>query len=151
MKIISHRGNLIGPNPDKENSIPYIYNAFEAGFDVEIDLRTKNNQLYLGHDYAQYPVTLNWLVDNNNKLLIHIKDIKAIDLIKDFDLHYFIHYNDSNVLTSQKFLWSHNIHESNSKLSIVPLIGIEDINLYLKNKKSYYGICTDFPILLQSK
>ena len=37
MKLISHRGNIDGPQPDRENSPNYINEAIEAGYNVEID------------------------------------------------------------------------------------------------------------------
>jgi len=38
MRIISHRGNLYGPNQKTENSIDSIYSAISLGFDIEIDI-----------------------------------------------------------------------------------------------------------------
>jgi hypothetical protein len=38
MRLISHRGNTIGPNPEMENSPLYIQETLDKGFDVEIDL-----------------------------------------------------------------------------------------------------------------
>ena len=40
MKIISHRGNIRGPNPEKENRPSYIDCALGNGYDVEIDINT---------------------------------------------------------------------------------------------------------------
>ncbi len=37
--IISHRGNLDGPIPERENSPDYIDQAIKWGFVVEIDIR----------------------------------------------------------------------------------------------------------------
>ena len=39
MKIISHRGNVRGAIPDRENRPSYIDCAIGNGYDVEIDLR----------------------------------------------------------------------------------------------------------------
>lgn len=50
MKIISHRGNLNGPNKQTENTIESIKLAINLGFDVEIDVWYIDNILYLGHD-----------------------------------------------------------------------------------------------------
>lgn len=36
MKIISHRGNISGPDPELENNPMYITKALDAGFDVEL-------------------------------------------------------------------------------------------------------------------
>ena len=37
MILISHRGNLNGPDPSKENKPSYITNAIRTGFQVEVD------------------------------------------------------------------------------------------------------------------
>ena len=54
MKFISHRGNTQSTNLNEENNPNYIEKAIELGFEVEIDLRVHNNNLYLGHDKNQY-------------------------------------------------------------------------------------------------
>jgi glycerophosphoryl diester phosphodiesterase len=66
MILISHRGNLIGPNPLKENSLQYIQEALDKGFDVEIDIWLNDGVFYLGHDAIQYEVTLDWLNERKN-------------------------------------------------------------------------------------
>ena len=38
MLLISHRGNLNGPDKKFENHPKYIQNAIKKGFDVEIDI-----------------------------------------------------------------------------------------------------------------
>ena len=38
MKIISHRGNLNGPNKNLENRLDTIEKAIQLGFDVEVDI-----------------------------------------------------------------------------------------------------------------
>ena len=45
MILISHRGNIDGPNEVRENSPYYIMEALEAGYDVEIDLWSRNGIL----------------------------------------------------------------------------------------------------------
>ena len=56
MKIISHRGNLNGPNKNLENRLDTIEKAIQLGFDVEVDILLIENQLYLGHNKPQYKV-----------------------------------------------------------------------------------------------
>ena len=41
MKIISHRGNIEGPNSSTENFPDQINDCINRGYDVEIDLRIK--------------------------------------------------------------------------------------------------------------
>ena len=61
MKIISHRGNVRGAIPDRENRPSYIDCAIGNGYDVEIDVRLIAGQLWLGHDEPQYKVEHSWL------------------------------------------------------------------------------------------
>ena len=46
MKIISHRGNIRGPVPGRENAPSYIDCAIGNGYDVEIDVRSVNGELW---------------------------------------------------------------------------------------------------------
>ena len=56
--LISHRGNLRGPNPDYENNPEHIVKNVLPNFDCEVDLRfdSHNNTFYLGHDFNQYEI-----------------------------------------------------------------------------------------------
>ena len=56
MKFISHRGNLNGPIQEYENHPEYILEALKKGFNVEIDVRVKNDTFYLGHDFPKYKI-----------------------------------------------------------------------------------------------
>ena len=79
MVLISHRGNINGAKPQKENRIDYIENAIQSGFDVEIDLWFVLEGLFLGHDIPQYPVELDWLQKYKDKLWIHCKNLQALN------------------------------------------------------------------------
>lgn len=105
MKIIAHRGNLDGQNPSRENNPEYIDEAIESGFDVEIDLRYENNDFYLGHDRSQYQVPMSWLHQRKDKLWIHCKDVKSIEVLSNSPVHfhYFWHENDRYAVTSKGF------------------------------------------------
>ena len=37
--ILSHRGNLVGPNPAAENRLPAVQAALDCGWGVETDIR----------------------------------------------------------------------------------------------------------------
>jgi glycerophosphoryl diester phosphodiesterase len=148
MKIIAHRGNLDGKNPSRENSPEYIDEAIEAGFDVEIDVRCEDHQFYLGHDDAQYHVPMTWLVKRKDKLWIHCKDLKSLDVLSSspVDFHYFWHDIDRYTLTSKGIGWV-LIGQFPFKKSIIVLP--ESINYYDKYEEKYdriletMGICTD--------
>ena len=40
---ISHRGNIKGPNMDRENRPSYVDAALQLGYDVEVDVRLIDN------------------------------------------------------------------------------------------------------------
>jgi hypothetical protein len=54
MILISHRGNISGPNPERENHPDYILEALQAGYEVEIDVWFVDGKFKLGHDGPQY-------------------------------------------------------------------------------------------------
>ena len=86
MKFIAHRGLFQGPDKDKENNPDQICEALGKGFDVEIDLRCdESNNLFLGHDYNQYPISKDFLLDSIDRFWIHCKDLEALNHINLFN------------------------------------------------------------------
>ena len=75
MYFISHRGNLKGSNPKKENSVQYINNALNNNFDVEIDLWFEKNFFFFGHDSPQYKIDLDFI--KKRKFWIHAKNLEC--------------------------------------------------------------------------
>jgi hypothetical protein len=63
MKLIAHRGNINGPNKEKENNPDYIFTALKLGYDAEIDIWYINNKWYLGHDNPVFEIKYNFLLD----------------------------------------------------------------------------------------
>ena len=66
MILISHRGNLDGVNPDRENSPTYIKEAISSGFDVEIDVHWYDNEedplrLCVGSEDIDISKEVDWL------------------------------------------------------------------------------------------
>jgi hypothetical protein len=82
MFIISHRGNLQGPDLNQENKPEYIDEALSKGFDVEVDVRFLNKSVFLGHDDAQYLVNLNWLNERKKKFGYIAKISKQLKVCK---------------------------------------------------------------------
>ena len=50
MILIAHRGNYNKIDIARENTIPYLYEAIEKGFDVEVDIWKTSQGYMLGHD-----------------------------------------------------------------------------------------------------
>lgn len=140
MLIISHRGNLDGPNPEKENTLPYISSAIKKGFIVEVDLWVDDNSKYfLGHDKPEHPVTLEWLEDRSSNLIVHTKNIEAAQMLHGGRLNWFYHTDEDIVLTSKGWIWTYP--GVFLRKGIVVQIGEPDINIPV-----VHGVCTDYPI-----
>ena len=141
MKLISHRGNLSGPNPEQENQPEYIAEALQAGYDVEIDVWFKDDKFMLGHDEPQYEFPFELIDQHYPKLWIHCKNIDALSKLNELDpngskVNYFWHENDLGVLTSKSYIWSTNL--INNGILVMP-------ELFDKQPiETTMGICSDY-------
>lgn len=141
LKIISHRGNIYGPDKENENRPSQVLLAIQKGFDVEIDFWSEDNRLFLGHDYPQYEIPISFLKENKNSLWIHCKNLNALLLLKRFlpDGNFFWHQLDDFTLTSQGYIWTYPGKETSSESVIV------DLTEYPLASNDLFGICTDYP------
>ena len=143
MKIISHRGNINGPLPEKENRPSYIDSAIQLGYEVEVDLRYINGEFWLGHDIGQYKIELSWMEPRKEMIWFHCKDIESsLELLKFVNYKFFCHSNDPYVLTSTNKLWVHDLKGKINKNCIIPLLDKKDISTYINDAP--YAICTDY-------
>jgi hypothetical protein len=144
MKLISHRGNIRGPKPDKENRPSYIDCAIQLGYDVEVDIRYINGEFWLGHDEPQYKVEVSWIKLRKDKIWFHCKDhnssVKFLELCDNYK--FFCHNNDDYVLTSNGYLWVHDLGSNINEKCIIPLLSDNDISSYKGNNPGF--ICTDY-------
>ena len=144
-RFISHRGNLRGPNPERENEPQYILEAIDAGFDVEIDVWMHQGSLYLGHDEPTYEISPDFLVDNQEKFWCHAKNNEALFyLIKNRDkFHSFSHNQDPYVLTSQGVIWAYVGMPVNKNTVCVLPEQCKDGTYEKEDLANCYGICSD--------
>jgi hypothetical protein len=148
MRIISHRGNLNGPDLKTENTISQIYKCIDLGFDAEIDVRVIDSKIFLGHDNPDEQVELKDLYEISDRLWIHCKNLEALEYFCNKSFNYFWHETDCYTLTSKGIGWVYIGQYPYSK-SVIVLP--ESISLYtfphgIEYIKSSYGICTDEPI-----
>ena len=136
MKIISHRGNLHGPDPTKENTPQYILNALEQGIDCEIDLWLVDDSLYTGHDEPKNLISREFIYDE--RLWIHAKNLEALHFLNKTCLHYFWHEKDRYTLTSKNYIWTYPGEETCDRSIIVQLDSVNNVPM------GCYGICTDY-------
>lgn len=139
MKLISHRGNTNGKFTDLENKPEYIDRAISQGYDVEIDVRIIKDKIFLGHDGPQYEIDLNFLLQRQNNLWCHCKNLESM-ILTSHGLHCFAHDKDDYVFTSRGIAWAYPGKPIN-KNTITVLPEITDIKIY---KQSCLGICSDF-------
>lgn len=141
MKLISHRGNVSGSNPERENSPDYIMEAYALGYDIEIDLWSTNTEIFLGHDEPQYKVDYDFIRAISDKLWIHCKNLEALYccefLIKD--VNYFWHQSDDFALTSKNIIWTY----PGKPLTPNSVLVMPEIDNFSDVGPDIYGICTD--------
>jgi len=143
MKIISHRANLVGSDKERENVPSAIVETISKGFDVEIDLWSKEGFFYLGHDFAQYKIEISWLESFQENLWVHAKNLEVCGILRNTNLNWFWHENDKLVLTSKGYIWGNfNVYIDG---------GIVVEFEYKKVPDFLYGVCTDQPLLYLSK
>jgi len=144
MKLIAHRGNIFGQNPDKENHPDYILKALEYGCDVELDLWVKDNNLFLGHSTPDYAIDSSFLESNKENFWVHCKNIEALwtCMFKINGLNYFWHQNDDFSVTSKGIFWTYP-GKPLTPNSVLLVLNEEDL-AHGDIGGDIYGICTDY-------
>jgi hypothetical protein len=142
MILISHRGNINGRIPEKENHPNYIDNTLGSGYDVEVDVWYVDGKIMLGHDNPQYEVKFRWIRDRFSRLWIHCKNMESLIYFRDcgYDVNYFWHQTDDVIITSKGFLWAYPGKQPiNNSIAVLP-------ELHNDNTKECIGVCSDFII-----
>jgi hypothetical protein len=140
MIIIAHRGLLNGPSKELENHPQQIETAIDENFNVEIDVRYIDGNLFLGHDDSQYPIDVEWLESISPFSWIHCKNVDALLFFKrqSHPFHYFWHEEDTLTLTSKGFIWVYPGKQPvRNSIAVMPEIHNDDVS-------ECYGICTDY-------
>jgi len=141
MRLISHRGNLNGPNKERENHPDYIWEALQAGYEVEIDVWWVDGKFKLGHDEPQYDFPFSLIENHYSKLWIHCKNMDVLSQLNELDssgskLNYFSHENDLGVLTSRGYIWSTHLYDRG--ILVMPEVFNKEPN------ENTFGICSDY-------
>ena len=136
MYLISHRGNLNGVESENENNPNYLKIAIDKGFNVEVDVRFEEEKFYLGHDFSQYEVNKDFLLNEN--IWCHAKTHSALLALDKINAHYFWHQEDDYTMTSKGFIWVYpGKPPIDNSISVLP----EDFKI---NTSKCFGICTDY-------
>lgn len=149
MRLIAHRGNINGPEPELENTPLHIMNALEKGYDVEIDVWYINDKWYLGHDKPTYMVER--FLEHPN-LWCHAKNLQALESMLDYNLHCFWHQKDDYTLTSNGYIWTY----PNKPICAKSVIVVKDrqetqywAGVDSLRDSNVYGVCSDYVGLLK--
>ena len=146
MILISHRGNLNGPDKSIENTPDSIDIALSVGFDVEIDVRVLDGAVFLGHDDPSVKVDMDWVNARSKKLWIHCKNIQAMELFSESECNYFWHQDDDYTLTSMGFIWTYPSRPLSTKsIAVLPETWTDSLDLWCA------GVCSDFVARWTSK
>jgi len=137
MKIISHRGNIEGPNIKTENHPDQIRLAISLGFDAEIDVWRVGSLWMLGHDNPDYSIDESFF---NSNMWIHCKNFEAVSEMfkKPRHFNFFWHENDKMTLTNKQVPWCYPGHYVENGIT-VSLDGPVSFPVKVA------GVCTDFP------
>jgi hypothetical protein len=137
MLIISHRGNIEGPDAGLDNNPKHIKQLLDIGMHVEVDVWLIVDDLYLGHDAPTYKITLDYLKHSN--LWCHAKNLEALVQLLENKVHCFWHENDDFTLTSNNIIWTYPGKLTTNKSVIV------DTSDNWRNKEyQSFGVCVDY-------
>jgi hypothetical protein len=134
MLIISHRGNLYGPNSCKENHPVSIERALLYNFDCEVDVWKIDNKFFLGHDCPEYEIKREFLLQGG--LWIHCKNLDALIDLRE-SANAFFHDRDDYTLTSKNIIW---VYPGKKAIKDCVLVNNTQSDL----PKDIYGVCTDW-------
>lgn len=139
--LIAHRGNIAGSQPEYENTIPYIFNALNRGFNCEVDLWYKNDKWLLGHDAPMYECGLDSLKDT--RLWIHAKTLETVQELYKLNFNYKFFYHtieDAVFVHTTHHLWTYPGRQLlTSSIAVKPEIVIDRWDI-----SECAGICSDF-------
>ena len=144
MIFISHRGNIDGVNPERENSPDYIDECLALGYDCEVDLRMKDGVPHLGHDTPDHRVSVAWIHKRMDRLWIHVKEYDALVWVMAYcpNSTYFCHEGDRYTLVSNGFVWSHDLSNKMTDRCVIPLLSKESVAGY--GQDGFGAVCSDF-------
>jgi hypothetical protein len=138
---IAHRGNLYGPNPERENMPEYIDEAISKGFDVEIDVWLISGQVLLGHDRGEHHINIQFLRERSGSLWCHAKNLEALVFLNKNGFHVFSHDNDDYILTSKGYIWAYPGKPiTTDTVCVMP----ERADYTQDEIRNCVGVCSDF-------
>lgn len=138
IEFISHRGNINGVIFDEENSPFYVEQAIKKDFSVEVDIWKIKSDLYFGHDFPRYLVSIEFLKKYEDRLYLHCKNHDAFEFLYESPFEIFWHTDEDFCLTTKGNIWAKpNSCKLNNRIEVQLKY---DENFDTKN---LLGICSD--------
>jgi len=144
MHLISHRGNLEGPIPERENKPEYLDQALSKDFDIELDIWNERGDIFLGHDEPQYKIDLDWINKRIKRSWFHAKNLAALDFLINLKLEkglepiFFWHQEDDYTIVSNGYIWAYPGQAGNKNtIAVLP-------EIYNTPVKDFAGVCSDY-------
>lgn len=139
---IAHRGNYRGKNPERENTIEYIIETINAGYDVEIDAWLLQNKWYLGHDFPNEIVED--LFFEHPKIWTHAKNLDGyLTLYNNKNTHVFWHNKDDFIFTSKGIKWAYPGIITHDGIMVMPELSDVALSAIKSGDVIPLGICSD--------
>ena len=135
MKVISHRGNLIGVS-EFENDPKQIQACISMGIDCEIDLWVKDKKYFLGHDEPRFEIKRSFLLQKG--LWIHCKNLEALEQVPSSS-NYFWHQSDDFALTSKGYIWTFP-EKNTGKKSVI----VDNTEQWKEKNYNCFAVCSNY-------
>ena len=152
MILISHRGNVNGPNPEQENTPVAIDSVLERNLFCEVDVWRIDGKFYLSHDppdKKKHNIHFSFFEQRAQNLIIHCKNIYALQYFHE-DIsnmyNYFWHQEDDYTLTSWGWIWAYpekklSHFSENIAIAVMPERCVTPFTKEELN--NFAGVCTD--------
>jgi hypothetical protein len=101
--IISHLGNIDGPNPQQENKLSYVEAALKAGWHVCVDVVFHYGTFILPYDGGFNSVSPGFL--SKQRVWCRAHDPDTLDALCNINAHSFL-ATQGLALTSSQFVWT---------------------------------------------
>ena len=101
--LISHRGNIEGINPSREDSLEYVKEALEKGYHCMVDVwLVGGRHVALGVESACYQTTIEFL--QNERLICNARSPEALEFLLRNEVHCFA-ASSTFSLTNGGLIW----------------------------------------------
>lgn len=139
---IAHRGNYNGKLPERENTVSYINEAIDAGYNVEVDAWLIDGVWMLGHDFPKDKVDISFF--ERPEVWTHAKNLVGyVSLFHNPKVHTFWHNKDDFVFTSKGIKWANINILTHDGVMVMPEFNDYYIQMFRLGHLDPLGICSD--------